>query len=150
MVWDKRFLKTPLWNGDRVKGAWQECCDKIFPYAFFARGRKYGEYYCDLLPVQRAGFSLTEEGRYEIAGVFEAMFARWCIDKKLPRSKQTVVYGNGPTIISIAPCPVGEEAYIHQAMCRIFAKHLRLSGGEIEKIYPQTPQARTDIGDVGD
>lgn len=128
MVWNKQFLKTPLWENDRDKEAWNMCCDKGLPYAYFTKGRKYGEYCCDLLPVRDIGFSLTEEGTHEVAGMFEAFFARWYINKMLPKSKQVAYNNEGPSLIFISPCPVGEEVYVHYAMCRILAKHLQPSG----------------------
>lgn len=142
MRWDKRFLKTPLHTKDSRK-AWSECEKVGLPYAVFRKGRKYGWYQLDLLPVERSGLRLSDEGQAEIMGIFEAAFARWCLDKRLPKSKSTVAYHTGPTIISIEPVPMGEEVYLHHAICRVLAEHLA-GGHELRVQRPAITGVVTD------
>ncbi len=121
----RRFLKTPLLEKTSLTECnrhWDKCVQENLPYVTFQKGRKYGEYSCDLLPLN--GLRLTEEGRTEIMGIFEAAYSRWLIDQRLPKNKQTIHFSTGPVYICITPCPAGEEAYIHHAICRVLAKHV--------------------------
>ena len=124
MRFDEHLLKTPLLVERRqikLDAHWHRCVAHLMPYAVFTPGRRYGEYSCDLLPTRA---HLTDEGCARIMGVIEATFTRWRMDQKLSKSRSTVVYSSGPVIISVDPCPVGEERYLHDAICHVLASAL--------------------------
>lgn len=118
MTNNKRFLDTPLFDASDTNG-WKNCLAKNIPFASFRKQRKYGEYWCDFTTVQRSRLSV--EGIVMIDGVFEGMLARWILDKKVAK-KQSYEYYHGPSSIYLNPCPVGEELYIHHAVCRVLAR----------------------------
>lgn len=124
----RRILKAPLIKTGSVKVAnkhYAECEQTGIPYAVFTPGRKYGSYSCDLLHLRDYGLTLTEAGVQQVKGIFEATFARWRIDERLPRSKQEIMYSAGRYYISLSWCPIGEEDYIHQAICRVLSMELK-------------------------
>ena len=112
---NKHLLNPPLFNRDSREDR-NNCSKENLPYAVFLKRGKYGEYTCDLILIH--GLKLSDEGTSMINGVVEAMLARWFIDGKIPKRK-SVYWNNGPIYISIWPCPIGEEVYLHRAICRV-------------------------------
>jgi len=76
------------------------------------------------MPIQNNGLCLSEEGCQQIKGVFEAFMARWCIDQSISKRKQDMHLWYGPVSISIKQCPVGEEVYIHRAVCQVLHRNI--------------------------
>jgi len=130
---EKRFLKTPMvaitgkWNSKANKLAtgamFRHCEQEDLPYAKFIKYRKYGAYSCDLIALREWG--IDDWDRYEamIFGAFEAFFSRWRLNRML-HAKVRIMYGAG-VYTFIEPCPLGEEQYIHDAVCQILARRLR-------------------------
>jgi len=116
------LLRTPLLKEKGVNqrnAHWQRCQNQGLPYATFRRGRKYGTYQCDLYP---ARLVLTEAGEAAVLGILEAFFARWRQQRLLSPRKARIIFTTGPVIVSVEPCPVGEEDILHEAIVRVLTR----------------------------
>lgn len=126
-----RFLDTPLIkrtnsNTAKCNRHWDWCVKNAMPYATTAGGLKYGDYSCDLLPLNHNGLYLPEEGCQQIKGVFEAFMARWRMDKSISKQKQRMLLFYGTVSFGIRPCPISEIIYIHKAVCQVLSQTVKL------------------------
>mgnify|MGYP000942734841 CR=1 FL=1 len=124
----ERFLYIPI--VDKISNYinmrdlhWAWCVDKATPYVAFGTHGAYGEYICDLSPIHANGLCLSKGGYQQIRGACEAFSVRWFFDDSLPRIRREV-YKYTPPIISIYPFPLGEEIYVHHAVCQILHQHI--------------------------
>lgn len=120
------LMKTPLKKNLKQKEYnqhYNSCIDKGDPFAVFSSRKKHGTYKLDLFPIA-GDYFLTEEGNSELRGAFSAFLCKWWYVDDY--GMDGIIYSTPGKhgILTVDPCPVGEEDYVHKTVCHIIGRHL--------------------------